>query len=123
MVNMNMNQDLSAQPKRRGQGGARPGAGRPRGTTNKISVIGLLGEIERQTGGQDYTELLVEDFLRARVADDKMLAQRYHHLISSKVLADRIDIEVNEDEDTVTAKRAAFAAALAAIAGIDTAAK
>jgi hypothetical protein len=38
-------------------------------------------------------------------------------------LADRLDIEVNEDEDTVTAKRAAFAAAIAAVAGLDRDAK
>ena len=121
---MNMIQNNSDHlPERRGPGGARPGAGRPKGTSNKISVVGLLDEIERQSGGQTYHEILVEDFLRARVQDDRNLAQKYHHLISNKVLADRIDIEVNEDEDTVTAKRAAFAAALAAIAGIDPAAK
>ena len=100
------------------RGGARAGAGRPRGSSNKIVASDVLTEIQRQSGGQDYTELLVEDFLRARVQDDKNLAQKYHHLISSKVLADRIDIEVNEDADTVTAKRTAFAAALAAVAGI-----
>ena len=99
------------------RGGARAGAGRPRGSGNKISAGDLIREIQIRTG-QDYTELLVEDFLRARVQDDKNLAQKYHLLISSKVLADRIDIEVNEDEDTVTAKRTAFAAALAAVAGI-----
>ena len=120
---MIMNQNKPEATERRGPGGPRPGAGRPKGTSNKISVVGLLDEIERQTGGQTYHEILVEDFLRARVQDDKNLAQKYHHLISNKVLADRIDIEVNEDEDTVTAKRAAFAAALAAIAGIDPAAK
>jgi hypothetical protein len=100
------------------RGGARAGAGRPRGSGNKVVASDVLAEILRQSGGQDYTELLVEDFLRSRAQDDKNLAQKYHHLISSKVLADRIDIEVNEDEDTVTAKRTAFAAALAAVAGI-----
>jgi hypothetical protein len=101
------------------RGGARKGAGRPKGSSNKISASDVLAEVERQTGGQTYHEILVEDFLRARVQDDKALAQRYHNLISSKVLADRIDIEVDESEDTVTAKRAVFAAALAAIAGLD----
>lgn len=100
------------------RGGARAGAGRPRGSGNKITATNLLTEIERQSGGQSYQELLVEDFLRARVQDDKNLAQKYHHLISSKVLADKLDIEVNDEEDTVTAKKAAFAAALAAIAGL-----
>ena len=101
------------------RGGARKGAGRPKGSSNKVSATDLLQEIQNQSGGLDYTELLVEDFLRARVQDDKNLAHKYHHLIANKVLADRLDIEVNEDEDMVTAKRATFAAALAAIAGID----
>ena len=104
-------------------GGARPGAGRKKGQTSKVSAQALLETIEKRSGGLDYTELLVEDFLRARVENDRMLAHKYHNLISNKVLADRIDIEVNEDEDTVTAKRAAFAAALAAIAGLDKEAK
>lgn len=100
------------------RGGARAGAGRPRGSSNKIMATDLLTEITRQSGGQHYTEILVEDFLRARLLDDKNLAQKYHHLISSKVLADRIDIEVDDVGDVVTARREAFAAALAAVAGI-----
>jgi len=100
------------------RGGARPGAGRPRGTTHKVTVQGLIDQVAARSGGQDYTELLVEDFLRARLENDRNLTLKYHNLISSKVLADRIDIEVNEDEDTVTAKRAAFAAAIAAVAGL-----
>jgi hypothetical protein len=118
MLNINMDK-MRYSTKSPGRGGARAGAGRPRGSGNKVTAMTLLTEIERQSGGQDYTELLVEDFLRARVQDDKNLAQKYHHLISSKVLADRLDIEVNEDEDTVTAKRAAFAAAIAAVAGLN----
>lgn len=105
--------------KKNTHGGARPGAGRKKGQTSKVSAQALLETIEKRSGGLDYTELLVEDFLRARVQDDKNLAHKYHTLISNKVLADRLDIEVNEDEDTVTAKRATFAAALAAIAGLN----
>jgi len=118
MLNINMDK-MRYSTKSPSRGGARAGAGRPRGSGNKVTAMTLLTEIERQSGGQDYTELLVEDFLRARVQDDKNLAQKYHHLISNKVLADRLDIEVNEDEDTVTAKRAAFAAAIAAVAGLN----
>ena len=104
---------------KRKHGGARPGSGRPKGSTARVSAQALLDTIEKRSGGLDYTELLVEDFLRARVQDDKNLAHKYHTLISNKVLADRLDIEVSEDEDTVTARRATFAAALAAIAGIN----
>jgi hypothetical protein len=104
--------------KKSNRGGVRPGAGRPRGTTHKITVQGLIDQIAIQSGGQDYTEILVEDFLRARAENDRQLSLKYHNLISSKVLADRVDIEVNDAEDTVTAQRAAFAAALAAVAGL-----
>ena len=105
------------------RGGARPGAGRPRGTTHKVTVQGLIDQVQIKSGGQDYTELLVEDFLRARLENDRGLTLKYHNLISNKVLADRLEIDVNEEEDTVTAKRAVFAAALAAMAGLNRDAK
>ena len=105
-------------PSRSRRGGARPGAGRPAGTSNKITVQGLLDEIRRRSGGQDYTELLVEDFLQARLDNDRQLAHRYHTLIPNKVLAERVDIEVTDTGDMVQARREAFAAALAAVAGI-----
>ena len=115
-----MKQKKSAvTPSRSRRGGVRPGAGRPPGTSNKITVQGLLDEIRQRSGGQDYTELLVEDFLEARLNQDRQLAHKYHTLISGKVLAERLDIEVNDTGEMVQARREAFAAALAAVAGID----
>lgn len=101
--------------KKSNRGGARPGAGRPRGTTHKVTVQGLIDAVAQRSGGQDYTELLVEDFLRARLENDRMLTLKYHNLIAGKVLADRVDVEVTEPEDLVERRRAAFEAALAVI--------
>lgn len=72
-----------------------------------------MAEIERRSGGQTYEEILVEDFLRARVENDRGLAHKYHSLISNKVLADRLDLEMTDSADTIAAKQAAFSAALA----------
>lgn len=98
------------------RGGARPGAGRPKGTANRVSAISLLETIAQKTGGMPYTDLLVEDFLAARTGSDTALAHKYHSLIAAKVLADRVDIEVEDTGEAVAAKEALFAAALATLA-------
>jgi hypothetical protein len=97
------------------RGGARKGAGRPKGSTNSVSVAGLLGAIDLEVG-RPYIELLAEDFAHAR-ANDRNLAQKYHHLIMSKVAATLTAVETTEGEDAVTAKALAFAEALKALAG------
>ena len=99
-------------------GGARSGAGRPKGSTNSVTVQGLLGAIDA-TAGRPYIELLAEDFVHAR-QNDRQLAQKYHHLIMSKVAATLAAVEVTDSEDTVESRRRAFADALVAITGIST---
>lgn len=94
------------------RGGARPGAGRPRGTTHKITVQGLIDQVTAQSGGSDYTELLVEDFLRSRLENDRNLTLKYHTLIAGKVLADRVDIDMPDPAEAVERRREAFAQAL-----------
>ena len=99
-------------------GGARAGAGRPKGSTNAVTVQGLLGAIDT-AAGRPYIELLAEDFAQAR-ATDRNLAQKYHHLIMSKVAATLAAVEVTDSEDAVEAKRAAFADALTALTQVST---
>ena len=99
-------------------GGARAGAGRPKGSTNAVTVQGLLAAIDT-AAGRPYIELLAEDFAQAR-ATDRNLAQKYHHLIMSKVAATLAAVEVTDSEDTVEAKRVAFADALAALTQVST---
>ena len=106
---------MEKKTKPNSHGGARPGAGRPKGSTNSVTVQGLLGAIDI-TAGRPYIELLAEDFVHAR-QNDRQLAQKYHHLIMSKVAATLSQVEVTDSEDTVAAKAEAFQQALAALAG------
>lgn len=99
------------------RGGARAGAGRPKGTRNKVTVQSLLETLEHQTGGVSYEELLIQDFLTARQGNDNQLTIKYHTLISNKLISTLATVEVNSGPDEIAAKQAAFAAALAQLTG------
>jgi len=101
--------------KKSGRGGARANAGRPKGSHNRITVESLLTEIERKTFGESYESLLIEDFLTARLGDDKHLAHKYHTLISNKIMATLNEVKVEEIGDVLEAKKAAFAEAIRAL--------
>ena len=104
--------------KKSGHGGHRKGAGRPKGSRDQVSVKALLETLDRQTGGRDYEELLVEDFLQARNEGDKQTTLKYHNLILNKVMNSLAKIEVTDSKDAIEAKQAAFAEALAKLTGI-----
>jgi hypothetical protein len=100
------------------RGGARPGAGRKKGSVDQVSIKSLLENLHTQTGGRDYETLLVEDFLQARNGGDSTLTLKYHNLILNKVMNTLAKIEVTDSKDAVEAKQAAFAEALAKLTGI-----
>ena len=104
--------------KTNGHGGARAGAGRPKGSTDRVTIAGLLEAVESHSG-KTYVEALAEDFGHAR-ANDPHLAQKYHNLILNKVAATLTSVEVTDSEDQVEAKRRAFAEALEAMTGVRT---
>tara|TARA_R110002126_G_scaffold192247_1_gene340392 strand:- start:998 stop:1354 length:357 start_codon:yes stop_codon:yes gene_type:complete len=101
-----------------GHGGARKGAGRPKGNQNTISVKQLLDELLIKSGGQHYEEILVEDFLACRNEGDKQTTLKYHNLILNKVMNSLAKIEVTDSADAVATKQAAFAEALAKLTGV-----
>ena len=115
-----MKTDSIEQPKKvKGQnGGARPGAGRKKGSKNHISVADLLSSLEQRTGGQRYEELLIDDFLSARNDGNKDAVIKYHNLILNKVMNTLAKIEVEDSADAVAAKQLAFAQALAKFTGV-----
>ena len=108
------------EPKRDGRGGARPGAGRPKGAKDRVSVQSLIEALEHKSGGQSYEEILIEDFLQARLENDRAMTHKYHTLISSKLISTLNAIEVDASEDLVAAKQAMFAEAIAQIAAKNT---
>lgn len=99
-------------------GGARKGAGRPKGAKSLITIDGLLQQVYNQSNGRDYEELLVNDFLEARDSHDKQLLLKYHNLILNKVMNSLAKIEVNDGAESIEAKKVAFAEALAKLTGI-----
>jgi hypothetical protein len=101
----------TGRPKVSSRGGARPGAGRPKGSTERVTIQGLLDALE-QRGGQTYVETLAQDFYAARQAQDGHLTMKYHNLILNKVAASLATVEVVESEDLLLAKQEAFAQAL-----------
>lgn len=106
------------EKKPRGKGGARPGAGRPKGGTNQVSVNGLLAALERKTNGVNYETILMEDFINARNNNDQQLVIKYHNLILNKLMTHVSKIEITDSQDAIEMKQQAFAEALAKLAGI-----
>jgi len=101
-------------------GGKREGAGRKPGSLQKISVTSLLSKLEEKSGGQSYEELLVEDFLTARLNNDTALMLKYHNLLSSKLMATLNEVQIEESEDAVNAKQQAFDEALNTLRNLQT---
>lgn len=101
------------------RGGARPNSGRPKGSTEQITINGLLTAIKQKANGQNYEEILVEDFLKARNNNDSQLTVKYHNLILNKVMNSLAKVEVTDSQDQLEAKRQAFSEALAKLTGIN----
>ena len=115
-----MEKKTSTEQKKSNRGGARKGAGRPKGSRDKVSVGSLLETIYQQSQGQDYEDILVRDFLEARDGHDKQLVLKYHNLILNKIMNTLAKVEVTDSTDAIEAKQKAFAEALAKITGVKT---
>lgn len=114
----NANARLNAKtgkPKVSSRGGARANAGRPKGSADKFSVTALLDAVTAKTG-QNYVDLLIDDFNTARANQDGHLVNKYHNLILNKLAASLTAVEVTDSQDALAQRQAAFAAAIAKIA-------
>lgn len=100
------------------RGGARKGSGRPKGSTEQVTIDGLLTALKEKSGGKPYEALLVEDFLTARNNNDSQLTVKYHNLILNKVMVHMAKIEVTDSQESIEAKQLAFSEALAKLTGI-----
>jgi hypothetical protein len=117
---MEKNTEKIEKKKGPGRGGARPGAGRKKGSTEFITIDGLLEELRTQAGGKPYEALLVEDFLQARGRNDTQLTVKYHNLILNKVMGTINKVEITDSQENIESKSIAFAEALAKFTGIKT---
>ena len=88
------NNQSVVEEKPKGWGGARPGAGRPKGLLTRISAGEILEEIENVVGLPFATQLAL-CYQQALFGDDERLKLEYNRLILSKVVADKVDITSN----------------------------
>ena len=95
----NQNQAEAAVKVKKGRGGARANSGRKVGSTNKITASTLLAEIARQD--VPFEQGLAEDYVRARQSGDMMLVQRYQQMFLSKVLADKQEVDMTSNGQTM----------------------
>lgn len=84
--------EILEEPKKK-FGGAQPGAGRPKGVSNKLSAVALLDALDDALG-IPYEKQLALNYVNA-LHEDRALAQRYDQLFLSKVIADKVDITSN----------------------------
>ena len=96
-------------------GGARPGAGRKPGTTNKISAQAIIDRLEHHLG-IPYEDQLALNYLDALQQNDRTLRASYDRLFLGKIVADKVELDVNDSRDALDMKQAIFAEALRQIA-------
>ena len=99
-----------------GHGGARPGAGRPKGSGNKVALEDLLMDIELETQ-MPFTRRLAINYNAAIDRSDWARVENYDRAFLNKLVADRSHVEVTDSADAVATRAAAFAAALSAVVG------
>ena len=99
------------------RGGARPGGGRPKGSTTRIKIEDLMAQIELQSG-ETYDQLLARNYVLAIHREDWGGVRDYDKAFMNKMIADRSEVTIQESEDIVATKQAAFAQAIAQITGI-----
>ena len=104
------------------RGGARPGGGRPKGSTTEVTLDDLMSNIELASG-QTYGQLLAQNYVSAISRSDWNGVRDYDKAFMNKLVADKQEVTTIDSGDTVAQKQAAFAAALAAITAITTEAK
>lgn len=96
------------------RGGARPGAGRPKGSTALVTARTLVEAIEQQSG-KPFEQMLAEGYQHAVLNGDSRTRLEYERMILGKVVSDRVAVETDDSEDSVQTKAKAFAEAIAAL--------
>ena len=110
--------DHSVKVKISSRGGARAGAGRPRGSTDKLTARLLLETCE-QVIGKPFEVSLIEGYHDAIIRQDVRNRAVYEKMILDKVSTTLIEAEVTESDDAVAAKALAFQEALAKLVSLD----
>jgi hypothetical protein len=99
------------------RGGARPGAGRPKGSTNKLKMEDLLKDLESALG-RPYGEQIADNYVTSINRSDWASVRDYDKVLLAKMIADKSEVEVNNAQDVLEAKEQAFRDALTSLQGV-----
>lgn len=86
--------------KGKGCGGARPGAGRPKGQSTKINGVDFL-RIYKEVHGQDLVVHLAQDMHAARLADDRELLFKYQSTFARYFFTDVAAQDITSNGQTL----------------------
>ena len=114
-MDMNKNQTNKSESK---WGGARPGAGRPKGSSNKIRIEDLIDSIEARSG-MTFPEQVASNYVSAITRGDWARVENYDKALLNKIVADKSEITVEDTTTLLEAKQTAFREAIQAIANIN----
>ena len=101
--------------KKSSRGGARTGAGRPKGSGNKVTAQDLL-DAAQQVVGKPFVISLMEGYAQSIDENNNKIRVIYERMVLDKIVADRQQVEVVDNDDALESRRLAFAEALAQIA-------
>lgn len=99
-------------------GGARPGGGRPKGSSNKISAKELLETCERVVG-KPFAVSLLEGYRDSIYNGDNKIRTTYEKMILEKTASTLFEAEISDTAEAVESKRTAFIDALNALKTIN----
>jgi hypothetical protein len=103
-------------------GGARPGAGRPKGTSNRLTAKEILETAENMLG-KPFVVSLMEGYIQSINEGDTKNRVTYEKIILDKTATTIIEAEITDSKDAIEAKQAAFAEAMAKLVGVSPDAK
>lgn len=93
------------------RGGARPGAGRKKGSTPRYTLEDLMAQVEHHTG-KTFAEQVAINYAQAIARADHAGVRDYDKILLGKMVADKQEVVQVESEDATQQKAAAFAEAL-----------
>jgi len=82
------------------RGGVRAGSGRPKGSTNKITLDSLVQSLDRAVG-MSFEERLATNYKDAIDREDWLAVKDYDKAFLSKIVADKSEVDVTSNGQTL----------------------
>jgi hypothetical protein len=82
------------------RGGARAGSGRPKGSTNKITLETLVQSLDKEIG-MSFEERIARNYHDAIMRQDWHAVKDYDKAFLSKIVADKVETDITSNGHTL----------------------